>query len=68
MLPSRTERAAGSLSPRPAEAELASPEAARAMMSAFQRGWQRGRTDPAPETPAPATDQAGGDAGDHDEN
>jgi len=66
-LPRRSAPAAGSPAAavtRPAEP---SPEAARAMMSAFQRGWQRGRADPVPEAAQPAAEETGG-TGDHDDD
>jgi len=66
-LPRRTARTARAAD-GPAEPGLASPEAARSMVSALQRGWELGRTDPAHETTGPAPAEAGGDADDHDEN
>jgi hypothetical protein len=56
---------------RPADPGPASPEAARNIVSALQRGWQLGRSDPGPEPEAAAGESgdegnAGteGDAGD----
>jgi signal transduction histidine kinase len=67
--------AAGSSTPAsgpPAEADPfgapASPEAARDMMSAFQRGWQLGRAEPAPEAIEGAADDVGEEAGHSDDD
>ncbi|HEY7325517.1 MAG TPA: ATP-binding protein [Streptosporangiaceae bacterium] len=73
-LPRRGAYAADSAAPaamRPADPGPASPEAARNIVSALQRGWQLGRSDPGPEPEAAAGESgdegnAGteGDAGD----
>jgi hypothetical protein len=63
----------GSFTPPPAESasldsggEIASPEAARATMSALQRGWQLGRAEPEPESAEPSAQASEADSNDED--
>jgi hypothetical protein len=44
---------------RPADPGPASPEAARDIVSALQRGWQLGRSDREPEPAEPTGDETG---------
>lgn len=56
----RTDRPRGRAVERESATTDRSPEQTRAMMSSLQRGWERGRSDPAPTGP-------GADGGRHDE-
>ncbi len=61
-LPRRGAYAADSAAPtamRPADPGPASPEAARDIVSALQRGWQLGRSDHGPEPAEPTADETG---------
>ncbi len=67
-LPRRGAPAADSAATRPAEPGPASPEAARNVVSALQRGWQLGRAEPDPEPAEPAADETGTEGDETDED